>query len=120
MEKAKFALALEDSDGSSPRRPPGRPSSPVHFPDHPVGTERRQKHLSTDEGLLAFHKGDLITVKKRRKDGWFIGQIGSKLGSFPTSKVLLLLSKPTKDSGTSHLASSSYLCAFALSFFPRS
>lgn len=48
-------------------------------------------HFTEDEGLLPFRRGDPIIVKEKGENGWWVGQIGSRVGHFPAELVTLIL-----------------------------
>ncbi|KAL6076835.1 Myosin-VIIa, variant 2 [Balamuthia mandrillaris] len=56
-----------------------------------------QDYHVDDEELLSFDKDDIIIVKEKYGDGWFLGECEGRKGQFPSDKVQLLLGPPKSD-----------------------
>lgn len=59
----------------------------------------------TDETLLSFHKGDIITIRDRDEaNQWYVGECDGREGSFPADHVELLPgdTPPARDATTVH------------------
>ena len=52
----------------------------------------------SDEHLLSFKKGDIITLIEKDAKGWYVGELKGKSGSFPTEYVEILLENPANAS----------------------
>lgn len=72
----------------------GGSSTPPPVPPTPPGGTVRARALyaceAENEGDLAFHAGDIITVVSRDDSGWWTGSIGGATGLFPANYVQIM------------------------------
>ncbi len=54
----------------------------------------------SDEFLLKFKRGDIITIKEKVGHGWYVGELKGKIGSFPADYVEVLLGEPTRSAAS--------------------
>ncbi|XP_063700116.1 E3 ubiquitin-protein ligase SH3RF1 [Culicoides brevitarsis] len=85
------------------QEPPTTESTPVSVPENVGGGNVKMKHPhakaiydfnSKESGDLNFKKSDIILLKKKIDQNWYIGELNSRTGSFPINHVQIIVPLP--------------------------
>ncbi|KAJ8028177.1 E3 ubiquitin-protein ligase SH3RF1 [Holothuria leucospilota] len=64
----------------------GKNAANVFKPTHPFA-RAKFKYEPKEAGDLSFNKGDIIFLKKKLDDNWYVGEVNNQMGFFPANHV---------------------------------